>query len=425
MRFLLSQLPSAFVKILHFSIFDRKGGACIAGYRQHQALVRSGVNSRMWVRQKFTDDPRVSEFKPRDDLLSRTNRVARRFWLRGQRNAAAPVGELFSDRSDYGGAEVQSLPPHDLINIQFTQDFVDLPAFYSLIPASVPVVVTLHEMSMFTGGCSYAYSCRNFERKCGDCPLLANDAADDISARSWRRKRIAYTRRPAGMLHFVADSHWLATEARKSSLLKNFPVEVIHYGLDTDIFRPQNMQAARELLGLPQGRPIVAFAAASVTDERKGVALLAEAIKGVREIPFLLTWGAAFPKSLEGIPHLHLGAIDSEHLVSIAYNASDFFVIPSLEEAFGQTCLEAMACGRPVVGFDVGGIPDMIRHNETGLLVPRGDVEGLTLAIQKLIDQPQVTVALGYKARAMVQAHFSFPANADAYRKLYERLIMQ
>ena len=411
------------MKILHLTIFDRKGGACIAGYRQHQALVAAGIDSSMWVRQKFTDDPKVFEYRPHSDLPTRLRRVSRRFHLQSTRKSSAPIGEMFDDRSEHGGNELRQLPPHDLINLQFSQGFVDLSSLYERIDASTPIVVTLHEMSMFTGGCSYAYACRNFEQSCGQCPLLGKSGPDDASARSWQRKQQGYARRSPENLQFVADSHWLADEARKSGLIGRFPIQVIHYGIDTGVFQPHANPAARALLNLPDDGPVIAFAAASVSDERKGVSLLAEAIRTLPQKPFLLTWGGSFPKALADLPHLHLGPIDSEHLVSIAYNAADFFVIPSQEEAFGQTCLESMSCGRPVIGFDVGGIPDMILHNETGLLVPKGNVPALAQAIQRLIDDPQHAETMGRKAREMVMAKFTFAHNAEAYRKLYGEML--
>lgn len=411
------------MKILHLAVFDRKGGACIAAFRQHRALVENGVDSSMWVRHKLTSDPRVMEYTPVSDMVSRTQRIFRRQCLQQERRSAGVRGEIFDDRSEHGGVETSHLPEHDLINIQFSQDFVDLPSFYRRVSNTLPTVVTLHEMSMFTGGCSYAYACRGFEHRCGNCPLLVRKGPRDLSWRSWHRKLRAYANRPPGMLHFVADSQWLAREALKSRLLSGFPVDVIHYGVDTEIFQPRVKAAARDLLGLPQDRPVIAFAAASLTDERKGAGLLAGAIASLREPPFLLTWGSAFPSGFEASRHLHLGAVDSEHLLSIAYNACDFFVIPSLEEAFGQTCLEAMACGRPVVGFEVGGIPDMIYQDKTGLLVPRADVRGLGEAIQALINNPSTLNRMGHAARELVLDRFTFSANAKSYQMLYEKML--
>ena len=116
------------MKILHLSHYDRKGGACIAAYRQHQALRAAGVDSVMWVRHKVTNDPHVFEYRPPSDVVSRARRIARRRRLALNKKQAKPIGEMFDDQSEHGGGELLDLPPHDVINVQFSQGFVDLSA---------------------------------------------------------------------------------------------------------------------------------------------------------------------------------------------------------------------------------------------------------------------------------------------------------
>jgi glycosyltransferase involved in cell wall biosynthesis len=411
------------MRILHLSHFDRKGGACIAAYRQHQALRAAGADSVMWVRHKVTNDPHVFEYRPQSDVLSRARRIVRRRRLALNKKQAKPIGEMFDDRSEHGGGELLDLPPHDVINVQFSQGFVDLPALLAKIPATTPIVFTLHEMSMFTGGCSYAYDCRGFEKQCGNCPQLGNSQLNDFSRQSWMRKNEAYTQRDSLNLHFAADSHWIASEASKSSLLKDHAVSTMHYGVDTAIFRPLDNTTCKEILGIPTDRPVIAFAAVSVADKRKGASCLIEAIQQMEEKPFLLTWGASFPPELEELPHLHLGSIDSEHLLATVYNAADVFVIPSMEEAFGQTALESLACGRPVIGSDVGGIPDMVRDGETGLLIERGNAVALAAALDQLAQDQDKRAQLGSNARELVLREFSFQKNAESYVELYRAMM--
>jgi glycosyltransferase involved in cell wall biosynthesis len=168
---------------------------------------------------------------------------------------------------------------------------------------------------------------------------------------------------------------------------------------------------------------VIAFAAVSVVDKRKGASCLIEAIQQMEEKPFLLTWGASFPPELEELPHLHLGSIDSEHLLATVYNAADVFVIPSMEEAFGQTALESLACGRPVVGSDVGGIPDMVRDGDTGLLVERGNAVALATALDQLAQDQDKRAQLGSNARELVLREFSFQKNAESYLELYQTMM--
>lgn len=411
------------MKVLHIAMFDRKGGACIAAYRQHQALRRIGVESMMWVRQKFTDDPNVFEFKPQNVLPKRFYRILRRHLISRNLRRSSPTGELFDDRSEHGGMELEGMPKCDVINVQFSQNFLNISTFYNRVTSETPIVVSLHEMSMFTGGCSYAYECRRFENTCGCCPQLANHHTNDFTATSWKRKHNAYRSRDLGSLHFVADSNWLGNEARSSSLLRGLPIHVIHYGIDVDIFSPNDKFSARQLLGLPTNRTVIAFAASTVSDTRKGISYLIQAIAKLPFSPFLLTWGSAFIENMGDIPHRHLGPINSEHLMSVAYAACDFFVIPSVEEAFGQTCLEAMSCGRPVIGFQAGGIPDMISNNDSGFLIPKRDTAALAKAMADLSENRAKCERFGANSRRIVNERFSFAVNARNYQQLYESII--
>ena len=410
------------MKVLHLSHFDRKGGACIAAYRQHQALRAAGIESLMWVRQKVTNDPHVFEYRPPSNMATRMRRIARRAYLGSRMKRAQPTGEIFDDRSEHGGKELLQLPPHDVINVQFSEGFVDLPSLLHQIPTTTPLVFTLHEMSMFTGGCSYAYSCRAFENKCGHCPQLGMWHTKDLSHHSWLRKHEGYAQRNPSNVHFAADSHWLAAEASRSGLLKGHDISTIHYGIDTTIFRPLDSASCKEMLGIPLDRPVIAFAAVSVADKRKGISGLIEAIQQMEEKPFLLTWGASFPPELEQLPHLHLGSIDSEHILATVYNAADLFVIPSVEEAFGQTALESLACGRPVVGSDVGGIPDMVRGGRTGLLVEPSNAVALAKVLDQMLQDRVMREQMGVNARELVLNQFSFEKNAAAYVDLYRTM---
>jgi glycosyltransferase involved in cell wall biosynthesis len=411
------------MRVLHLSIYDRFGGACIAGYRQHQALRRAGVDSQMFVRYKVTNDLFVHEFNPPSAWRIRIPRVLRRKVREWRRGRARLLGEMFTSTSEHGGVLMTHLPEADIVNVQFAWDFLDYPSFFSGLPQHVPVVVTIHEMATFTGGCSYAESCQGFLDRCGNCPRLGKPSDGDLSRNGWMERQEAFAERRKGNLYFVADSQWLKSEAQRSSLLNQYPISTIHYGLDYAIFKPLNREFARASFGIPVGSRVVSFAAASVTDPRKGIRFLVEAIQGMKEKPFLLTWGRSVPEALAGIPQLHLGNIDSEHLMALAYNASDVFVMPSQEEAFGQTALESIACGTPVAAFKAGGIPETVRHEQTGLLSRVGDAKKLRQNIERLLGDQELWRHCSENGPKVAKAEFSYEVNARNYIALYESLL--
>jgi len=410
------------VKVLHISLYDRYGGACIAAYRQHEALRRHGVDSKMWVRFKVTNDPDVIAYKPCKQITERFFRVYRRRWLAAAKRKADLRGEMFSAASELGVDILNDIPEVDVINIQFGWGFVDLPAFLRALPPKIPVVVTMHEMATFTGGCSYAEGCLRFHEACGRCPKVGRSGENDFSRKGWKDRKNAFDARRRSNLHFVADSNWLLNEAGQSSLLRDYPISTIHYGIDTEIFKPLDSGLARSVFNIPSDAKVICFAAASWSNERKGMRHLAEALRAMHVKPFLLTWGQSFELEAPGVKRFHIGNIDNEHFMALAYNAADVFVMPSLEEAFGQTALEAIACGKPVAAFAAGGIPETVRHEQTGLLAEVGDGAQLSRNIESLLNNESLRDSCGTNGVRVAREEFSYRLNAESYLKLYAAL---
>lgn len=137
----------------------------------------------------------------------------------------------------------------------------------------------------------------------------------------------------------------------------------------------------------------------------------------------LLTMGAGHFQADPGYRHTHFGRVESDELQALLYRGADVFVIPSLEEAFGQSALEAVACGAVVAGFSVGGIPDIVKCGLNGLLVERGNTQALSEAIQKLLEDEALRHRWQNSCEAWVQERFSYFKNAAAYVALYDSLL--
>jgi glycosyltransferase involved in cell wall biosynthesis len=136
----------------------------------------------------------------------------------------------------------------------------------------------------------------------------------------------------------------------------------------------------------------------------------------------LVSVGGGEPK-LAGVPHRHLGRIKDDRVLSLAYSAADLYVIASLQESFGQTVTEAMACGTPVVGFASGGIVGMVRPGVTGLLAPTRDVGALREAVKAALSDPDRLNEMAQNCRRIAVAEYSLEVQAAAYKALYERLV--
>jgi glycosyltransferase involved in cell wall biosynthesis len=238
-------------------------------------------------------------------------------------------------------------------------------------------------------------------------------------------KQMAYSRPSRERLAFVANSFWSGEKARLSALTKGRKVEIIHYGLDQTVYSPQKRHESRQALGIGMEEAVLLFAAHDLGLPHKGGRYLQDALVNVRcQRPIrLLTMGGGHLQVGSGYRHTHFGQIGSDELQALLYRAADVFIIPSLEEAFGQSALEAVACGAVVAGFSVGGIPDIVKCGLNGLLVGRQNTRALSEAIQKLLEDEALRHRWQSSCEAWVRDHFSYLKNAAAYAALYDSLL--
>jgi glycosyltransferase involved in cell wall biosynthesis len=221
----------------------------------------------------------------------------------------------------------------------------------------------------------------------------------------------------------------LADCVTKSSLMSKFPVTVIPNGFPLDIFTAYPKGEIREDLKIPENNKVILFGAESVVNTRKGFAYLLEALKGIpankKDAVVILTFGR-LPEGLQ-MYNKHtiysLGSIADENLLALAYSAADVFVIPSLEDNLPNTVVEAMACGIPVVGFNVGGIPDMIDHKQNGFLARPRDIASLIEGIEWALFSANGDNNVSYRCREKAETNFALELQANAYNEIYNDLM--
>jgi len=313
----------------------------------------------------------------------------------------------------------------DIICLNWIANWIDYPCFFGSIPDSFPIVWTLHDMNPFTGGCHYAWECKKYKTGCHSCfQLNEKRGPRDISFRFSKIKQSAL----AGQnMHVVANSRWLEEQARESIVLgsaKSF--RTIHLGLNTEQFKPKDKNLCRTLLDIPETAFVICFGAESINNKRKGFALLKEALARVHSTypVYCLLFGCRQSAAISDfVPHKSVGPLASIDLQTLVYSAADIFVIPSIYEAFGLTSLEAMACGVPSVGFDTGGIPDMITPFENGLLAAPGDVQDLAEKIIYMIKHPEERRNMAHNARETVVQRFTDDIQARKYIELFGTLL--
>lgn len=385
----------------------------------------------MLVKYKSSQDPKVAEFVLPMDFGARWRRRSRRKAIvnsiRPYAQTRPPGLELFSeDRTPYGGAMLAQIPSCDVMNLHWVAAYIDYEHFFHAASQQAGIVWTLHDMNAVTGGCHYDMECERYSQRCGTCPQLGSRDVNDLASQVWDRKRAVFDQLDSKKLCIVTPSRWLGQVVKRSPIFSRFRVETIPYGLDLDEFAPRDRHAARDVLGISQQAKVVLFIAEMVDNRRKGFSLLAEALAGCAgsvDQLWLLSVGNNPPKIEGEFQGSHLSYLGNDRMLSLAYSAADLFVIPSLQDNLPNTVLEAMACGTPVAGFDVGGIRDMVRHEDTGLLASPGDVNGLRSAIIQLLNDQAKRRSMGQRARQIALAEYPLVLQAQRYSDLYKNLI--
>lgn len=281
-------------------------------------------------------------------------------------------------------------------------------------------------MWALTGHCAVSYDCERWRTGCGRCPYPDAHPAvrRDNTALDWRLKNWTYGR---SRLVVAAPSRWLAERARQS-MLGRFPVHYLPHGLDTDAYQPLDGAACRRMLGIEPGRLVLMFAAVRLGQRSKGGDLLVQAIAALpeslrRQMTLLLLGDGAdeFAKLVD-VPAVGLGYVGNDRLKAIAYAAADVFVSPTRAEAFGLTLLEALACGTPLVSFDVGGTAETVRPGVTGYLARREDPADLARGIEGLLADAALRERMRPQCRAIALAEYGLELFVERHMELYRTL---
>lgn len=414
-------------RILSLSTRDLEGGAARAAYRLHQGLREAGVEARLLVRQRDSDDPSVvwrgqSAWVKAYDLLEPW--ADRWRLLRYPRRRRDPWS--VNGLPGLGLRRVAERFGADLVHLHWVGDGYLSPA--RLTAWKVPLVWTLHDMWPFTGGCHYADGCGRYQSGCGHCPSLRSGRLADLSRWTWRRK----ARHWAGLdLTLVCPSRWMAECARRSVLFRDRPIEVIPNGLDCQRFRPLDRSFCKRLLGFSAETRLLLFGAmAATSDRKKGFAYLAPALRRFAATPGargceLLIFGASRPADAVdfGLPDHYLGRLHDDLSLAVIYAAADLLIVPSTQDNLPNTVMEAMACGTPVVAFAIGGIPDLIDHRSNGFLVSAFDTAELAEGLAWVLADAGRWRALSAAARHKVERNYALPAIVARHLALYERIL--
>ena len=403
--------------VLHLSTYDTNGGAARAAYALHRAMVDSGLPSRMKVAARAVEDPTVTGGS---SLRFRAASLADRQLWRLQKSpvqtwrSPAQFGSLSASEINQSGA--------DVVNLHWVTDgFLSVREIGRI---TKPIVWSLYDMWPFAGTEHYGTDTPDARWRSGY--TAANRPADesgvDLDRRTWEAKRQAWVR----PMHMVPASTWLADRVGQSALMATWPTTRIPHVIDTDSFAPMDRAEARRALGLPEDRPVILFlASAGITDQRKGFDLLDQALPAVRQRhpdATVMVVGplAAGYQASAGTPISWRGSIAGDAALRLHYCAADVTAVPSREDNMPLTAMEAQSCGTPVVAFGIGGLPDIVSHQQTGYLASPFDLDQLAEGLVQALDDSAHDRNWSRTARERALSTWSRPVVVERYQQLYE-----
>lgn len=341
-----------------------------------------------------------------DDVMHRLGRAYTPGW-RGARRRRAQAGlRRLLERGNYDAIHVHGFNTWSYPGLERR--------FVAGLAEVAPVVWTLHDLWPLTGCCEYRGDCRRGEA-CGweKTHRAARGGGDaDVDALLAAGKRLC----------LAAPSRWMAGEAR-DALAGRVRVDVVPNGVDQVVYAPFDAAAARAALALPVTGRLLLAVADSLEARRKGVALLYEAVAALPDDVHLAMVGLGHPPSSLGRRAHALGLVNDERLLRLAYAAADAVVVPSLEDNLPNVLLEGLACGRPLVGFRIGGVPDVIEPGVTGELAERTESGHLAEAIGRVLAWRGAADVVA-RCRARAERDYTLDRQAAAYESLFRELMV-
>ncbi|MGN0090789.1 MAG: glycosyltransferase [Alloprevotella sp.] len=408
------------MNILHLNT-GLEGGAALCARRIHKALLQQDIVSQMLVaRGAPTSDVTVAKPVPdrwyANPLGTKMKHLLMRtpfFWDREKMDILLRQSCPVNSKAPYCHhpyTDFTSLWKHpliewaDIIHLHWVSGFVDYPSFFSHVRK--PIVWTLHDMNPLLG-------LMHYESEHQPLPSYFQKLAQHcctVKRQSLRGAKI----------HPVAISNFMAQACRESSILGRYPLTVIPNGVETSVFKPSHHLYSLQGVDLANST-VFLFSSIDIWDARKGLQRVIEALEKVDcDDKVLVVVGSNpsqnFPRT--SFPVICVGLVKDDAFLATLYSTADFFLHASYDESFGQTLVEAMACGTPVIATRCGISPELV-SDMNGVLSEGFDSDALANAIA-------VAICRKYDAEVIRQhiiENYDYSVIASKYVQHYRNIL--
>jgi glycosyltransferase involved in cell wall biosynthesis len=422
------------MKVLHINSSDF-GGAGIAALRLHKAMLKQGIDSCfMSLDNQINDGINYVRFntkketliKPEQPILSLKNYFLEKLTKRYSKKIALYNKSLVEQKekfeiiynnenfeifstpfSNYDLTESEAYKNADIIHLHWVAGYLDYPTFFE--KNKKPIVWTIHDENPFRGGFHYK-----------EDEIRNRDKYGDLDRKYYQIKLEAISKQKK--LTIVSPSKWLAEEAIKSIAFKKRRVLSIYNTLDLEIFKPINKVFSRQFLGIPENANVFMFAAQNITNKRKGFDLLLPIIQrnDLKNTYYLIVGSnSTHLGSRDNI--IYTGSIYNDRLMSLAYSAADFFILPSREDNLPNTMVESISCGTPVISFPIGDTKELLKDSKCGILAKDISTESLESIINECLLMKET-----FKSDLLanfVRHNFSADSITSIYKEVFSEIV--
>ena len=435
---------SSSMKILIINSSDIGGGAEKIAVDLHSAYLESGLDSKLVVGKKKSSLSSVYEI-PTTGWFQFWNEVDSHLLksqIKGAYRLHKLVKEIKAPHCEYArkmGIENYHYPESrrlirnlmndvDIIHMHnLHNEYFDMRMLPSLSKKK-PILITMHDEYLFTGHCAYTLGCERWKIGCGDCPHLETypSVKRDNTRFNWNRKQKIFAK---SQLSLVAPSAWLAERARQS-LLSHLPVRVIPNGIDLSVFKPGSQKAARAALSLDLNAFIILYTAVGGrVNQFKDYEMLdrlvlrLQAQKFDRPVILLAVGGhKEFKRKVNDLTMIEKSYVTNAEEMSSYYQACNLYIHTAKADNAPLVILEAMACGKPVLATNAGGIPELVREGVTGFTVPVSDDEQMALKVLEMVQNPDRLRLMGLNAAEIAKNEYGLDRMVQNYLDLYHEL---
>lgn len=407
------------MRIAFFNYSDQASGAEALIDQTIRALIARGIEARLYVMDRFTDRPYV-ETIPRFPGERRVEYMFRR--ATGRNNFLFPSTLFLGRRSWVKDAQIWHF--HNLHG-----HFASIPALARL-SFRKPIVLSPVDQFLATGYCTYSLGCERYRDACGECPqldLAYPGLSKDTTSELLAMKRSAVTN---SKFNFLVHTRYLA-QFYASTFVGKRPIEQIYYGVDTQTFRPLDRAVQTEIGLSPSNALTLGLLHSDIVDRRKGLLPLISSLQALAEtMPGrlrLLVIGKSSERALElateNLPIVTLPFLADSQSLAKGLNACDVLLYPTKADNLSLTCLNALACGVPVISSRVGGQPEAVRDNVNGFLCDPDRLDQFVERVGALASDEALRRRLSAEARRIAVAEFDIENYIVKLIAYYDRLV--